>query len=139
MVHTVGKEHLVLDFSCRKKAGAEKDGNYYIVTDRWSRFTDTVMDKKLLTGSEQYAAEYLIHAVDVEGKASGIEGGVAKILGDYHGVPVTYAGGVHSYEDLEKIRDLGKGHVNVTIGSALDLFGGDMSFEKVLCYCDEAK
>ena len=54
-------------------------------------------------------------------------------------MPVTYAGGVHSYEDLEKIRDLGKGHVNVTIGSALDLFGGDMSFKKVLCYCDEVK
>ena len=98
-----------------------------------------MMNKELLKGSERYAAEYLIHAVDVEGKASGIESGVARILGDYHGVPVTYAGGVHSYEDLEKIRDLGKGHVNVTIGSALDLFGGEMSFKRVLSYCDEVK
>ena len=135
MVHTVGKEHLVLDFSCRRKTGAEDDGHYYIVTDRWSRFSDTVMDKELLTESEKYATEYLIHAVDVEGKASGIESGVAKILGDYHGVPVTYAGGVHSFEDLMRLAELGHGRVNVTVGSALDLFGGKMNFTEVLEFC----
>ena len=88
MVQAVGREHLVLDFSCRKKAGTE-DASYYIVTDRWSRYTDTVMDKEMLMEYEQYASEYLIHAVDVEGHASGIERGVAEILGSYRGVPVT--------------------------------------------------
>lgn len=139
MVRAVGKEHLVLDFSCRKKTAEKEEAPYYIVTDRWSRFTDTVMDAELLKESEQYAAEYLIHAVDVEGKASGIEKGVATILGEYHGVPVTYAGGIHSYEDLELVRTLGKGHVNVTIGSALDLFGGALEFEKVLHLCEQAR
>ena len=139
MVHTVGREHLVLDFSCRRKMENPEDPNYYIVTDRWSKYTHTVMKESLLKDSEQYASEYLIHAVDVEGKASGIETGVAEILGKYFGVPVTYAGGIHSYEDLEQLRILGLGHVNVTIGSALDLFGGDMSFEEILHICDEYK
>ncbi len=131
MVSAVGREHLVLDFSCRKKR-TEDCTDYYIVTDRWSRYTDTVMNVKLLEDSEQYAAEYLIHAVDVEGKASGIERGVAKILGEYSGLPVTYAGGVHSFEDLRLLKTLGRGKVNVTIGSALDLFGGKMAWQDVL-------
>ena len=135
MVHTVGREHLVLDFSCQRKKENPEDPDYYIVTDRWSKYTDTVMRESLLKDSEQYASEYLIHAVDVEGKASGIETGVAEILGKYSGVPVTYAGGVHSYEDLEQLRRLGRGHVNVTIGSALDLFGGSMQWGKVLRVC----
>ncbi len=136
MVRTVGREHLVLDFSCRRKKEDTENQDYYIVTDRWSKFTDTVMDVDLLSESEQYAAEYLVHAVDVEGKASGIEKGVASILGNYRGVPVTYAGGIHSFDDLEQLRILGKEHVNVTIGSALDLFGGDLEFERVLKLCD---
>ena len=138
MVRAVGKEHLVLDFSCRRKKYDAEDSNYYIVTDRWSKYTDTVMNLENLGAFEQYAAEYLVHAVDVEGKASGIESDVAQILGDYAGVPVTYAGGIHSYEDLALLRMLGKGHVNVTIGLALDLFGGNLEFERVLRLCDPA-
>ncbi len=135
MVQAVGREHLVLDFSCRRKQGDPMDTDYYIVTDRWSRYTDTVMNAELLEDSERYASEYLIHAVDVEGKASGIETEVAKILGSYRGVPVTYAGGVHSFDDLMRLAELGHGRVNVTVGSALDLFGGTMRFAEVLEFC----
>ncbi|MBP3297187.1 MAG: phosphoribosylformimino-5-aminoimidazole carboxamide ribotide isomerase, partial [Lachnospiraceae bacterium] len=135
MVQAVGREHLVLDFSCRRKTEDPADTDYYIVTDRWSQYTDTVMNTGLLEDSECYASEYLIHAVDVEGKSSGIEADVAKILGTYKGVPVTYAGGVHSFEDLMCLAELGHGHVNVTIGSALDLFGGKMKFLEVMEFC----
>ena len=134
MVQAVGREHLVLDFSCRKKRDSTNP-DYYIVTDRWSRYTDTVMNVELLKDSEQYASEYLIHAVDVEGKASGIEKDIAKILGSYRGVQVTYAGGVHSFDDLMHLAELGHGRVNVTVGSALDLFGGVMRFAEVLEFC----
>lgn len=127
LVKAVGREHIVLDLSCRRK-----DGKYYIVTDRWQKFTDTVLDLKLLEHLEESCGEYLIHAVDVEGKVSGIEEGVVRLLGAYENRPVTYAGGVHDYRDLEILKKIGNGHVNVTIGSALDLFGGSMSLDRVL-------
>lgn len=130
LVREVGSGHLVLDLSCRKK-----DGKYYIVTDRWQNFTDTELDYDLLCSLENKCDEYLIHAVDVEGKASGIEREVASLLGLYENRPVTYAGGVHNYEDLELLKWLGKGHVNVTIGSALDIFGGPMKLDEVLEFC----
>lgn len=134
LVKSVGKEHLVLDLSCRKK-----DGKYYIVTDRWQKFTDTQLHDKLLCDMEKYASEYLIHAVDVEGKASGIDMSLVKILGDYDGISTTYAGGIHSFEDLKLLKEAGHNHVNATVGSALDLFGGNMKFEEVLEYCREKK
>ncbi|MCR5251251.1 MAG: phosphoribosylformimino-5-aminoimidazole carboxamide ribotide isomerase [Lachnospiraceae bacterium] len=128
MRSAVGKDRLVLDLSCRRKS----DGAYYIVTDRWQKYTEQKLDLSLLGELETYAAEYLIHAVDVEGKQSGIEAEVAKLLGSYRGLPVTYAGGVHSLEDIDTLRSLGGGRVNVTIGSALDLFGGYLKIEEVL-------
>ena len=128
--NTVGKEHLVLDLSCRKK-----DDIYYIVTDRWQKFTDVVLTKKVLDELAGSCSEFLIHAVDVEGKASGIERPLAKMLGEWEQIPVTYAGGVGSYEDLRILKELGQNHVNVTVGSALDLFGGQMEYRKVLELC----
>ena len=79
-----------------------------------------------------YCDEFLIHAVDVEGKAQGIEEPLVAMLGQFTMRPVTYAGGVHNFEDLTKLKQLGRGHIHVTIGSALDLFGGNMEFEKVI-------
>ena len=73
--------------------------------------------------------------MDVEGKASGIDASLAEILGEYEGLPTTYAGGIHSFEDLRLLKELGRNHVNATVGSALDLFGGNMKFEEVLKYC----
>lgn len=130
LVDAVGKSHLVLDLSCRKK-----DDSYYIVTDRWQKFTDEVITEELLDELSQYCDEFLIHAVDVEGKAGGIEKELVSLLGNWGKIPLTYAGGVHSFEDLRLIRELGHNRVNVTIGSALDLFGGSMKFEDVIAFC----
>lgn len=124
-----GKKHLVLDLSCRRR-----EGEYYIVTDRWQKFTEEKLEEPLLERLSEYADEFLIHAVDVEGKAKGIEAGVAELLGNWGKIPVTYAGGIGSFADLEELRRLGKGRLNFTIGSALDLFGGDMGFEDVVWF-----
>lgn len=126
----VGKEHLVLDISCRYK----EDG-YYIVTDRWQKFTEEKVTYELLDKLSQYCDEFLIHAVDVEGKASGIEEELAKLVGNWGKIPITYAGGVHNFEDLDKLYKLGENKLNVTIGSALDLFGGSMEYLKVIDFC----
>ena len=130
LVDAVGKSHLVLDLSCRKK-----DDSYYIVTDRWQKFTDEVITEELLDQLSQYCDEFLIHAVDVEGKAGGIEKELVSLLGKWGKIPLTYAGGIHSFEDLRLIKELGHNRVNVTIGSALDLFGGSMKFEDVIAFC----
>ena len=122
-----GRERLVLDLSCRNK-----EGEYYIVTDRWQKFTGQKLDEALLERLSGYADEFLVHAVDVEGKARGIEGEVAQILGNWGKMPITYAGGIGSFADLEELGRLGKGKLNFTVGSALDLFGGDMGFEEVV-------
>lgn len=127
MEQAVGKKNLVLDLSCRKK-----DGQYYIVTDRWQKFTQVPVTEEILKELSSHCDEFLIHAVDVEGKASGIEEELVKMLAKCTNIPVTYAGGVGSYQDLELLRNAGKNHVDVTIGSALDLFGGTMEFKKVL-------
>ena len=127
LMEIVGKDRLVLDLSCRKK-----DGAYYIVTDRWQKYTDEKLNKETILKLSDCCDEFLIHAVDVEGKASGIETGVAKLLGDVCEIPATYAGGVHSFEDLNLLKQLGKGKIDVTIGSALDLFGGNMKLEEVV-------
>ena len=129
MVKSIGKEHLVLDLSCRKK-----DGDYYVVTDRWQKFTDMKLDLDALRELGSYCDEFLIHAVDVEGKAKGIETELVQLLAEYGEIPMTYAGGVGSFKDLDALRQYGKNYLDVTIGSALDLFGGTMEYEKVLAY-----
>ena len=124
MVKAVGREHLVLDLSCRKKEDA-----YYVVTDRWQKFTQQQVTLELMEKLCSFCDEFLVHAVDVEGKANGIEVPLASLLGKYDGRPVTYAGGVGSMEDIELLRKYGKGRLDVTVGSALDLFGGSIPFE----------
>ncbi len=126
MKNAVGKDRLVLDLSCRKRGE-----DYYIVTDRWQKFTDTRLCPETIERLRNSCDEFLIHAVDVEGKAKGIEDDVARMLGDIEGMPATYAGGISSFDDLEKLKVLGKGRVDFTIGSALDIFGGNMRFEEV--------
>lgn len=129
LVKAVGKEKLVLDLSCRKKGGV-----YYIVTDRWQNYTDVVLNQESLQYFSKFCNEFLVHAVDVEGKAAGIEEEVAALLGNWGKIPATYAGGIHTYEDLETLRILGKGKVDFTIGSALDLFGGNLEFHKIAAF-----
>ena len=119
LTRIVGKEHLVLDLSCRKK-GRE----YIIVTDRWQKFTCEPITFSLLDHLSQYCCEYLIHAVDVEGRCSGIEQDLVALLGRWSGQPITYAGGIHTIEDIDTIFTLGRGGIDFTVGSALDIFGG---------------
>ena len=132
LVRRIGKQNLVLDLSARKK-----DGRYLIVTDRWQKYTDVELTEKTLDKLASYCDEFLVHAVDVEGKADGVEEKLAELLGNWSKIPITYAGGVHSYEDLRLLKRLGNGKVHVTVGSALDLFGGHLRFEDVLRECRE--
>ena len=128
----VGKEHLVLDLSCRLK-----NHEYVIVTDRWQKDTDFVLNHENLSLLASYANEFLVHAVDVEGKMGGIEGILAKKLGEFHQIPITYAGGIHSFSDLDELNEKGNGRLDATIGSALSLFGGPMKFEEVITYFEQ--
>lgn len=132
MVKAVGKERLVLDLSCRRR-----DGDYYIVTDRWQKFTDVTVTPSILDELSGQCDEFLVHAVDVEGKSSGVDTKLIRILAQHRTNPITYAGGVGSYEDLYRLRDAGENRIDVTVGSALDLFGGPLKFEKVLQICRE--
>lgn len=125
----VGRERIVIDLSCKKK-----DGKFYVATDRWQKLTDVQVEEKLFYELEKYCDEFLIHAVDVEGKAKGIDEDVAGILGRLEGMKVTYAGGIGSFSDLDKLKEIGQNKVDFTVGSALDIFGGPMSFEKVCGY-----
>jgi len=129
-VNTVGKEHLVLDLSCK-----EKDGEYYIVTDRWQKFTSTKLCEETLDILYKSCDEFLIHAADVEGKRSGIDIEVAKILGKWGKAQMTYAGGVHNLSDIDILKKEGMGKVNVTVGSALDIFGGNLKIEDIIEQC----
>lgn len=133
LVSAVGREHLVLDLSCRWK-----DDGYYIVTDRWQRYTNVKVNEETLAMLAESCAEYLIHAVDVEGKISGIEENIVDMLGRWGRIPMTYAGGVSSFEDLDILKKLGKNKIDVTIGSALDIFGGPMKFQDVINYMEES-
>ena len=92
---------------------------YYIVTDRWQNFTDEAVTTELLDKLSSYCCEFLVHAVDVEGRVNGIEKELVAMLGSWGRIPVTYAGGVSSFDDLKCIRQLGQNHLNVTIGLSL--------------------
>lgn len=121
-----GRERLVLDLS----AGV-RDGSYYVVTDRWQKYTDEKLDAHLLERLGEHCSEFLIHGVDAEGKGLGIDTGLVEILAGYEGVPVTYAGGIHSLEDIRAIETAGKGRIDFTVGSALDIFGGRLKLQEV--------
>jgi len=121
LVAEVGREHLVLDLSCRRRGD-----DYYIVTDRWQTFTDVTVSLEVLDCLSGSCDEFLVHAADVEGRCSGVERALVEMLGSWSGVPVTYAGGIRGIGDLEIIRKAGQGKLDATIGSALDIFGGTL-------------
>ncbi|GLT64960.1 hypothetical protein SLA2020_374190 [Shorea laevis] len=129
LVRVVGKQRLVLDLSCRKK-----EGKYAIVTDRWQNFTDVYLDEEVLGFLASYSDEFLVHGVDVEGKKLGIDEELVALLGRYCPIPVTYAGGVTVIEDLDRIKVAGLGRVDVTVGSALDIFGGNLGYKDVIAW-----
>lgn len=123
----LGRERLVLDLSCRFK-----DGEYYIVTDRWQKFTGLKVNAATLDFMADFCCELLIHAVDVEGKQSGIDEKLLAIMAEHCPIPSVYAGGIRSLDDVKIINDKGRGRVAFTIGSALDIFGGPLKYQDVI-------
>ncbi|MBE6358005.1 MAG: phosphoribosylformimino-5-aminoimidazole carboxamide ribotide isomerase [Lentisphaerae bacterium] len=128
LLSAVGKEHIVLDLSCRKSA----DGRYMVVTDRWKNFTTMELNGETLERFAGCCSEFLVHAVDVEGKCSGIDETLLGILANSSPLKCVYAGGIASYEDIALIENAGMGKVDYTIGSALDIFGGTLKYEEVI-------
>lgn len=126
LVRAVGKEHIVLDLSCRKK-----DASYYIVTDRWQTFTKIQVNEEILYWLKESCSEFLVHGVDSEGKAAGVPEDLVALLSKIRGIPITYAGGIGSLKDLEQFRQISGGNLDFTIGSALDLFGGTIPYDEV--------
>jgi phosphoribosylformimino-5-aminoimidazole carboxamide ribotide isomerase len=119
LVEAVGKSRLVLDLSCRRRGEG-----YFVVTDGWQKFTDVAISRENLEKLSAWCAEFLIHAVDVEGQCRGVDQELVSNLGQWSPIRTTYAGGASSQADLEAVTRLGQGRIDVTIGSALDIFGG---------------
>jgi len=119
LVEIVGRRRLVLDLSCRVR-----EGRYIVVTDRWQKCTDLTLSGESLDELSRFCDEFLVHAVDVEGLCGGIDLQLVRHLAAWSPIPVTYAGGASSLEDLKRVKVAGEGRVDLTIGSALDIFGG---------------
>jgi phosphoribosylformimino-5-aminoimidazole carboxamide ribotide isomerase len=119
LVTAIGKQRLVLDLSCRRLGE-----DYFVVTDRWQKFTELAISRENLEKLAAQCSEFLIHAVDVEGQSRGIDRELVSRLGLWSPIPTTYAGGASSLDDLEAVTQLGKGRIDLTVGSALDIFGG---------------
>lgn len=129
IVSEVGKDRLVIDLSCK-----EKDGKWFVVTNQWKQFSDFEVNKENIQFLEQYCNEFLVHAVDVEGKQRGIQQSLVSALADWVSIPATYAGGARSIADMDQFDELSNGKLDITIGSALDIFGGHLSYEEVVAY-----
>ncbi|WP_239616454.1 phosphoribosylformimino-5-aminoimidazole carboxamide ribotide isomerase [Cohnella mopanensis] len=134
IVSEVGRERLVLDLSCK-----ERDGKWYVVTNQWKTFSDLEVNEANVRELESYCDEFLIHAVDVEGKREGVQEKLAAKLSEWARIPTTYAGGARSITDLARFRELTSGKLDITIGSALDIFGGTLSYSEVVAYCDPSR
>jgi phosphoribosylformimino-5-aminoimidazole carboxamide ribotide isomerase len=131
LAELVGKERLVLDLSCRKRGDS-----YYVVTDRWQKFTNVVLSSETIQYFSSFCDEFLIHAADVEGKCAGIAEDLVVDLANWSTIPTTYAGGVKDITDLQKIKKLGNERLDATVGSALDIFGGTgMTYEEAVNFC----
>lgn len=129
IVSEVGKDRLVIDLSCKSQAG-----KWLVVTNQWRVFSDFELNAENIAYLEGYCDEFLVHAVDVEGKQSGIQKDLAQSLAKWAQIPTTYAGGARSFADLDEFRKLTSGKLDITIGSALDIFGGKLSYEEVIRY-----
>ncbi|MEV5024576.1 phosphoribosylformimino-5-aminoimidazole carboxamide ribotide isomerase [Paenibacillus sp. LPE1-1-1.1] len=129
IVSEAGKDRLVIDLSCK-----EKDGKWFVVTNQWKQFSDFEVNKENIQFLEQYCNEFLVHAVDVEGKQRGIQQSLVSALADWVSIPATYAGGARSIADMDQFDELSNGKLDITIGSALDIFGGHLSYEEVVAY-----
>jgi len=134
LVDAVGKDRVVLDLSCRKRGD-----DYFVVTDRWQKWTDLKVDAATMADLAAACDEFLVHGVDVEGMKLGIDEELVRRLGEHSPIPVTYAGGARSIADLELVRRAGNAMVDVTVGSALDCFGGALPYDDVVAWHNEQK
>lgn len=126
----VGKQHLVLDLSCRRTRVG-----WTVAMNRWQTLTNLEISLPLLDKLVHYCSEFLIHAADVEGLCQGIDLELVRLLGKWQQAPMTYAGGIHSLSDLYQIDSLSRGSIDATVGSALDLFGGkELSYKELLTF-----
>lgn len=131
-----GAHRLVLDLSCRQRPDDRGPGRpYYVVTDRWQTFTELEVCEDTMRRLAEHCAEFLVHGVDVEGLRQGVQEDLVAALGRWSPVPVTYAGGVRSMADIDTVRRLGGGRVGLTVGSALDIFGGNLAYRDVVAAC----
>lgn len=126
LAQAAGRDKTVLDLSCRRRGN-----NYYIVTERWQTFTNVSLSSALLDTLAEYCAEFLIHGVDVEGKGAGMDEGLVRLLATWDGLPITYAGGIGTVQDLDRFAELSQKKLDFTIGSALDLFGGSIPYADI--------
>lgn len=126
LVSTVGRERLVIDLSCRRRADATGQQQWLVAIDRWQRITDFALTPANLALLAQSCSEFLIHAADVEGLCRGIDGELVTFLGEHSPIPCVYAGGGKDIADLMAVDRLSRGRVDLTYGSALDLFGGSL-------------
>lgn len=122
LVREVGWMQLVIDLSCRR----ETDGNWVVAMNRWQNPTDLSLTHSTLDALSASCAEFLVHAADVEGRCEGIDEDLVAMLGEWGRKPITYAGGARSLGDLDRVNSLSRGRVDLTIGSALDIFGGSL-------------
>ena len=126
LVQETGKEHLVIDLSCKR---VEED--WFVAMNHWQTKTNLRLEASLLNYLADYCSEFLVHAADIEGKCTGIDEALVRVLGKHSSLPGTYAGGAKALEDLDLVELLSNGRVDLTIGSALDIFGGTQ-----VCYKD---
>jgi phosphoribosylformimino-5-aminoimidazole carboxamide ribotide isomerase len=127
ILKSVGRERLVIDLSCRTK-----EGSYFVVTERWQHFTSFEINPANIKELENCCDEFLVHAVDVEGMREGVDTRLIEILAGAVSRPVTYAGGVKDFDDITRVFNAGRGRIDLTIGSALDIFGGSMPYNEVI-------
>jgi phosphoribosylformimino-5-aminoimidazole carboxamide ribotide isomerase len=129
MEKSIGRQRLVLDLSCKKI-----NDRYFIATDKWQKVTSTSIESATLEQLGKHCNEFLVHAVDVEGKQRGIDAPLVGLLAVVSPLPITYAGGIRSLADLEDVYITGKGRVDATVGSALDIFGGPLKYADVVAW-----
>ena len=121
-----GKEKLVIDLSCYKT------DKWVVAINKWQTLTDFYITKENLDMISEYCFEFLVHAAGVEGKQQGMDLELIEFLGENSPIPATYAGGANSLKDIEICNQLSKGRVDLTIGSALDIFGGNVPYFSIL-------
>ena len=122
----IGKDKIILDLSCRLV-----EGRFRAMTNKWNTVTNLIVDEKKIDELSTHCAEFLIHAVEIEGTGSGPDWELLNMLARCESSIITYAGGISSLNDLAAMQKLDAQHIDFTIGSALNIYGGHLSYATV--------